>query len=318
MSIKTLAMSIKTLAGIELPGYMSKRRLIANYFGLTAKTAFGSFRGGLKYRTFPFQSSYLPPGVWGQFTKGLEAYYEHVAAHYILDSFIVRRTMLPASSNDMARFSKYRHIIADYFLGTEVPDRIQCVLEHVPTMFKGVDRQMLELWLWSYFYPFYLFRDRISRDAVLDSIPVELGAGLGVFNLAIGGACSKRQTAIFDLPAVLHLQNIVSELLTEQGFCVPTTDRVSNLPDLVVKTAGQRYSVMSYWAFTEFPLELRDQAVSLLQKSEFCLFASNPVFQGVDNRHYFEALVAQMPGKKVHYAPIDWSPYSEHTYVLIK
>ncbi len=307
-------MSLANLTGIQLPGYMSKRRLLANYVTLALKTTVGAYRRGAGYRTAPFHASSLPPGVWGQFTKVFEAYFEQVAVRYMLDSFIVRRTMLPASSADFAQFAQYRPVIADYFAGSEVSEQIKQLLATVPAVFHGVEHDMLDIWLWSYFWPFYLFREHLPRNAILETMPVELGAGTGLFNLAIGGGLA----AIFDLPVVLHLQHVVAELLREHGVSVPTTHRTSDLNELEAKIADRRYGVMSYWAFTEFPRELRELSLPLLKRSEYALFASNPAFQGVDNRLYFQELAAQMPGKQVHYAPIDWHPYAGHTYILIK
>ncbi len=311
-------LSLLELAAIKLPRYMSKRKLIRNYLLLSLKTAFCAHRKGFEYRTFPFHDSVLPTGVWGEFTKVFEVYFQKISAREMLDSFIVRRTMLPASSKDFELFTQNRAIVKDYFKGTEVPELVQQLLETVPETFNGVHRPVIENWLWSYYWPFYLFREHISRDSVIDTMPVELGAGTGLFNLSIGGATGKCRTAVFDLPVALHLQKIVADVLANHKILVPNTYRTSDLDELALQVLDEPYSVYSFWAFTEFPSELREKTLPLFQKSDFSIIASNPVFEGVDNRHYFETLAERMPGKSVFYAPIDWHPYPGHTYILIK
>jgi len=309
---------LSALAAIKLPRYMSKRQLIRNYLLLSLKTSVWAYRKGVEYRTVPFHDSDLPSGVWGEFTKIFEVYFQKISAREMLDSFIVRRTMLPASFKEFERFTQNRAIIEDYFTSTEVPERVQRLLEAVPKTFSGVSRSLIENWLWSYFWPFYLFREHISRDDVIGTMPVELGAGTGLFNLAIGGATGKCRTAVFDLPVVLHLQRIIANVLAKKKILVPETYRTSDINELASQALDQPYSVYSFWAFTEFPSELREKALPLFQKSDFSIIASNPVFEGVDNRNYFKTLAERMPGKSVHYAPIDWHPYPGHTYILIK
>jgi hypothetical protein len=311
-------MSIKTLATLKLPNYMSKRRLIQNYIRLAFRTVAESKRNGAEYRTVPFCADDSPPGVWGQFSQVFQIYFEHVSVRHMLESSIVRRTMLPASSADFARFAKYRPVIAEYFAGTQVTESIENLVNTVPAAFTGIEKEMLDIWLWSYFWPFYLFREHIPRSVVLETMVVELGAGTGLFNLSIGGGTRQRRTAIFDLPVILHLQQIVAEVLRERGVSVPSIHRTSDVNSLGEEIAEYHYGVMSYWAFNEFPLELRDKFLPLLQRSAFSLFASNSMFEGVDNRQYFEKLTSQLSGKQVYFEKIDWHPYSGHTYVLIK
>ena len=172
-------MSIKTLYEAKVPGYLSKRLLIQNYVTLRTKTVAASCHKGTLYRKAPFPSANLPSGLWGEFTKILEVFFNNVAVRHMLESFLVRQTMLPNGSADFRGFVKYRPILNDYFEGTPIPEQISYLVEKVTILFTNVDRDMLSLWLWSYFWPYYLFREQISRNAVLEMKPVELGGGIG-------------------------------------------------------------------------------------------------------------------------------------------
>lgn len=243
-------------------------------------------------------------------------YFNSVSPRFILDSFVVKRTMLPATANDIS-FAENLPIIKEYFEDTPLPRVIQLLTIEVPRIFKGVSSEMLDRWLWSYYWPFYLFRNHLSKDAVFGVMPVELGGGTGLFGLSFGNSSSKN-VVMFDLPAVLHLQAVIKSILGEHLVRTPTTYPTNNISDLQPLISQTKYAVVSYWAFTEYPRELRDQFIPLIMNSEFSIFAANKSFEGVSNKEYFDELITKIPGKSVYYAPIDWSSLKSHSYVLIK
>ena len=311
---------LKTLIQTKLPAYISKKRLIINFISLYFRTLLSAFNSGPERRTIIFNNNsfQIPSGVWGEFTKIFKIYFKWIAIKYLLNSTIVRRTMLPNSPKDFENFTQHRITISEYFNGTCVPDRINTILSTVPIVFDGVSKELIENWLWSYFWPFYIFREHIPRESAINNWPVELGAGTGFFSLAIGSVNKQSRAAVFDLPVILHLSTVIAETLGRYGVKVPDTYRTNNLDELLFKVRDNKYSVYSFWAFTEFPHLIRDNSLPLINKAEFTIIASNPMFEGVDNMLYFKSLEKHFPQKKIFFAPIDWHPYPGHNYVLIK
>jgi len=228
--------------------------------------------------------------------------------------------MLPNSSADFARFVKFLPVIQNYFKFTPIPDKISQLVDKIPIVFTNVDRDMLSVWLWSYFWPYYLFREQIALDVVLEMKPVELGGGIGLLSLIMGGTNQTNSPAILDLPVSLHLQDVVEQLLGTHGISAPYIYRASDFGSLYSHLTNQNHQffIYSYWAFSEFPLELRDQVFPLFDRSEFTLFAANSSFSNVENGVYFKQMAARIPGKQLYQAPIDWHPLGGHTYYLIK
>ena len=82
--------------------------------------------------------------------------------------------------------------------------------------------------------------------------------------------------------------------------------------DIISATNGKPYIVVSYWAFTEFPESLCNKVEPLLKNAEIALLASNPFFEGVDNKKYFERLNKRLSGKSFEFKTISWNPYKKH------
>jgi hypothetical protein len=309
-------MLINELRSIELPSYMSKKRLLGNYIRLRFYTILSSLKADSLFRVRPWRYASLPHGVWGGFTRLFSIYFSGVSPRYILDSFVVKRTMLPATIKQLP-FKSNMPVIKTYFQDSAVPCSIEYLSSEVPRLFSGLSKEMIETWLWSYYYPFYLFREQLTKETALSFMPVELGAGTGLFSHSFRNA-NEKDVVVFDLPAVLHLQSIVKDELNKRCVNKSELHQTSSVQELKSIVSGEKYSLLSFWAFTEFPQELRDSFISLIANSEFSLFASNQKFEGVSNKSYFEDIVARIPNKRAYFMPIDWIPLKDHFYILIK
>ena len=77
---------LKTLIQTKLPAYISKKRLIINFISLYFRTLLSAFNSGPERRTIIFNnnSSQIPSGVWGEFTKIFKIYFKWIAIKYLL------------------------------------------------------------------------------------------------------------------------------------------------------------------------------------------------------------------------------------------
>lgn len=103
----------------------------------------------------------------------------------------------------------------------------------------------------------------------------------------------------------------VSFLILQSYTCSPSGE-------LINATKGKPYIVVSYWAFTEFHESLRNKVDPLLKNAEIALFASNPLFEGMDNKKYFEGLNKKLTEKSFEFKTISWNPYKKHIYVWMQ
>jgi len=142
-----------------------------------------------------------------------------------------------------------------------------------------------------------------------------LGAGIGT-NAALHASLSKKGVYTFDIPAMNSVREIVTGKISK-SVALSEITYFSDPKKLTESTKDKPYIVISYWAFTEFPLELRSQFEDLLTGAKFCFIISNPEFEGVNNFEYFESLKNRLGMQTLLFGDIHWQKLKNHRYVLL-
>lgn len=101
----------------------------------------------------------------------------------------------------------------------------------------------------------------------------------------------------YDLPGMLSLQkNIRNFLVAEEGNeeMFNNIKYTSNFEEILTLLSDYEYRVLTYWAFTEFPLEEREKFKKVFQGVKYIIIVSNPLFDDVDNFYYIQNLAKRI------------------------
>lgn len=155
--------------------------------------------------------------------------------------------------------------------------------------------------------------DFLDTDVILD-----MGAGYAsmcrlIKRLGYGG-----DYVIFDQPPVLALQRyFLGRHGIEAAYGDFGPDRVALCRSLdrvrALIKPGARVALISTWAMSEMPIEVRRQIEPFLLAADKVLLAYQIEFTGIDNRAYFGALAAQLGDGVRH---VDVPSYPENYYVF--
>lgn len=256
---------------------------------------------------------------WDIYSRILDYYSIRLAARYLLSTTVVRRTMMPDTPVQFARFaSTEQQKVKQRFLNTRLESRVERVIAAVCGSFHSVDEELLAPWLWSYCWPFHAFAENVTEEELRTAVPVELGAGTGLSGLILGGITQHDRLVIFDLPAAHRLQESVYRTVARSGLPVPRVERATTPQQVASYLDGAPYYVVSNWAFTEFPVALRQEFEPLLQRSRFAVFSSNSRFAEINNRTYFTQLSQRLTGRSFHYRDLEWHFLKGHFALLVK
>lgn len=136
-----------------------------------------------------------------------------------------------------------------------------------------------------------LISDIISekqKEYVNNCHVLEIGPGLGLNSLFYSDFNS-RDIYYYDLYSMTLLQKRIENLLNKNNKInkIIYHDKVKSLEqDLISKD----YYIISRYAFSEFPLNLRNEFEKIIKNSKFSLFLSNTEFENIKNENYFQSL----------------------------
>ncbi len=127
---------------------------------------------------------------------------------------------------------------------------------------------------------------------------IEIGGGATASNLTYLSAIMPNTEFInFDLPAMLRVQNICTQSYKLNSYEKDSKLNIiqySDITKLTENCEGKNYCIISYWAFTEMPIEIRKSFLKLLSRAHFIGLAANSTFEGVDNSQYIESLAEEI------------------------
>lgn len=298
---------------IDLPRTISKKRVLLNFCCLYLLSLFSS----CKKTEGKFEVVDIQSDIWRSFNVVITAYVRNISADLLMRAYLIQK--VATGWYDQKYITKVKGNFTEDVAGAISPGCIQAV-EKVSyafsNSFKGVPQDAVFHWLRTYQFGFTEF---ISDPAALsdfleNTVIVELGAGVGA-NTAVHASLSKEGVFVFDIPPMLKLQKQTIGRVAES---LQMSDvRFFSDPEVLMRSVeGKRYIVISYWAFTEFPISLRDTLKPLIKDSEATFIASNSVFEGTDNKDFLEAYASELQ-RKLDTKRICWSPYRNHFYAFI-
>lgn len=155
--------------------------------------------------------------------------------------------------------------------------------------------------------------DFLDTDVILD-----MGAGYGSMCRLIRRLGYRGDYIIFDQPPVLALQRyFLGRHGIEAGYGEFGPDRVAlcRAFDRVraLIRPGARVALISTWAMSEMPIDVRHQIEPFIAGADKVLLAYQPEFTGIDNRAYFGELAARMGDGVQH---VEVPSYPDNYYVF--
>jgi hypothetical protein len=308
------------LSKLELPASFDKKRVILNFVVLYLSSMSSRLFGQEKSYTIESDDNVqIDSKIWQSFNHVISMYVKYLSVRYLMCTYIIRGVATGWHSKSYVDFLKENfkpeHIAK---IRKETVEVVERVTRAIASKFEGVDYDTVRRWLLTYQYGLSDFHDdeKKLQDTLENTLVIELGAGIGA-NVAVHAALSKKGVYIFDIPPMLQVQKLVIEQLSD---AVEMSDiKYFHDPQELMEAAKkQPYIIVSYWAFTEFPEDLRKTLDPLLQGAEFSFFACNSEFEGINNLEYFEETAKRLTDKTVTSKPIDWNPYKKHAYVMMK
>ncbi len=153
-----------------------------------------------------------------------------------------------------------------------------------------------------------------------DNNIIEFGAGSGI-NALLNYLAYNKNICIYDLPSMTVMQKKIHQTYFKHNKDVSNLERIfyedslSKVEDFAKKN---KYGFISYFAFSETPIALREKFFNILHNASFIIIASNTIFENIDNISYFNSLQIKL-SKIFHYQIIDfpdryknWKP--DHKY----
>tara|TARA_X000000950_G_C13884396_1_gene648274 strand:+ start:774 stop:1763 length:990 start_codon:yes stop_codon:yes gene_type:complete len=121
---------------------------------------------------------------------------------------------------------------------------------------------------------------------------IEFGGGSGINALLNYHVCNKN-ICLYDLPPMTILQKKIHQNFFKHNEDRSNLNRISyedNLINVEKFAKKNKYGFISYFAFSEAPITLRDNFFNILHNASFIIIASNTNFENIDNISYFNSL----------------------------
>ncbi|WP_435149605.1 hypothetical protein [Candidatus Pelagibacter bacterium nBUS_32] len=147
---------------------------------------------------------------------------------------------------------------------------------------------------------------------------VEIGPGLGLTSLIYSDLNSK-DIFFYDLLEMTLIQKRLENKI-KSSHRINKINYFNNLIDLKEELNTMDYYIVSMYAFSEFPVILRESFDNIIKQSKFSLFLSNENFENVKNEDYFKDLAIRI-NRKLKVKEFDYSARlgfaNKHKYFII-
>lgn len=308
-----------TLIKLKLPPSFDKKHVIVNFLIFYTLSFPSCLKPITNNTALTDQNAKIKSDVWKSFNHIISMYVKYISTKFLTKTYVIRGVATGWHSKSYINFLK-ENFTQEHksIIPSETINIIDRTSRALTNHFDDMDYDAVNRWLLTYQYglnKFYKNQTELA-DKLQNIRVIELGAGIGA-NIAVHAALSKTGVAIYDIPPMLEIQK---RILGEIGKDVDMSEiQYFSDPDKLIEHAKkQPYILISYWAFTEFPLELRKKLEPLIQDSELSFFTCNSIFEEIDNLEYFSELKNRLNNKTITNALIDWNPYKKHSYVMIK
>jgi len=313
--IDTLAITQK-----KFPVSLRKKRIILNLFYLYFISIPHKLRNVFKPqddRNFDKKVT-ISSQAWDSLDHVIKMYLRYLPTHYLMRTLVIKNTMTGWNSKDFIEHLKIT--LTDSFLKI-VPESthksVKKVAAAMQEEFSGLDENVIFRWLMSYQYGLFTSSEdtQALEKTLQDHIIIELGAGIGA-NAAVHAHLSNKEVYLFDIPPVLAVQKRTINAIEKHLELAPV-QYYDDVDILLDAAKGKKYIVVSNWAFSEFPLDLRARLEPLIDGATFSNFSCNPIFEGVKNLSYFEDLKERL-NKSMIVNAVTWLPMKNHNCILLK
>ncbi len=318
--MKRLVKDIMTLTHITLPPSFNRNRIILNFVTLYCRSLLNKITSGFR-KSPPWQEQNvkIESEIWGALSHITAMYVKYLSPKYLLQTYVIRGVATGWHSKKYIDHLKKnfteKHVNK---IPPAIYTKVQEVSKAMSKEFTGIEQDTVNRWLSTYQFglgDFHADQAELTKK-LEDTLIIELGAGTGA-NAAVHASISKKGVHIFDIPPMLQIQQRIMEKIEKSVELSPVT-YFHDAQELIKASQKQPYIVVSYWAFTEFPDNLRKTLDPLIENAEFSFFTCNSHFEGVNNLDYFSELPQRLKNKSIESKPIDWNPYKKHSYVMVK
>lgn len=318
--MQRLVKDMLTLTRLNLPASFDRKRIILNFVSLYCLSVISRITSGFSRAPRWQQTNVkIDSEIWQSFNHIISMYVKYLSPRYLLQTYVIRGVATGWHSKSYIDFLK-GNFTKEHL--DRIPLRLLTKVEQVSNAlskeFAGLQEDTVNRWLSTYQFglsDFHTSADELT-EKLENTLIIELGAGTGA-NAAVHASISNKGVYIFDIPPMLQLQQRIMNKIEKSVDLSPVT--YFHDPQELIKAAKQQpYIVVSYWAFTEFPENLRKTLDPLIEHSDFSFFACNSHFEGIDNLDYFKELPMRLKNKDVQSRPISWNPYKNHSYVMVK
>ena len=291
---------------------ISPNRNIKSYFIIFLKAAFYNFK-------YSFKNIFKPSNdINFKFTKG--NYWDRCTNHLnFIEKYIDTYQIcnVPALQMTVASFSLRlnKTLENNFFSNIKLIEYSKLI----SNIFNTVNYKNILYWFGAIYYTF--ISDIISKndkEFIKNAHVLEIGPGLGLNSLIYSDFNSK-QIFYYDLTAMLRIQKKIENKIKKNYYLneIIYNDDVAELERALL---SKNYYIISRYAFSEFPINLRNKFKNIIKNSKFSLFISNVKFENIDNEIYFKNLAEKLDKNltiKEYYYPEQDNYTKKHKYFIL-
>ena len=291
---------------------ISPNRNIKSYVIIFLKSAFYNLKYSYKNIFEPsndIKFKFSKGSYWSRCINHLNFIEKYFDTHQIYKAPVLQLTV----QNFSSRFNK--KLENNFFSNNRLID----YSKFLSNIFSNVNNKSMLYWFGSFYYTFT--SDTISnndKEFIKNSHVLEIGPGLGLNSLFYSDFNSK-QIFYFDLSAMLRIQKKIEKKI-KKTHNLNEIIYIDNVAELEKALEHKEYYIVSRYAFSEFPINLRDKFENLIKKSRLSIFLSNVEFENVKNEKYFQDLAKKIEKNLVvkdYYYPEQDRFTKKHKYFIL-
>lgn len=154
-----------------------------------------------------------------------------------------------------------------------------------------------------------MYQQRTGQDFLDADCIVDLGAGYGSMCALARRLGFRGQYVIFDQPPVLALQRYYLGLNgIDADYAAGDVSLCRSMQEVMkISSPFKKVSLLSTWALSEMPIELRQEAEPMIWSASKVMLAYQEKFEGISNRQYFDEMANRITRGWQHFE-IDFYP----------
>ena len=288
---------------------ISPNRNIKSYFIIFLKSAFYNLKYSFKNILKPSND------INFKFTKG--KYWDRCTNHLnFIDKYVDINQIcnVPVLQMTVASFSLgLNKTLENNFFSNNKLIEYSKVISNI---FNTVNYKNILYWFGTIYYIFTSdIISKTDKEFIKNSHVLEIGPGLGL-NSLIYSDLNPKEIFYFDLTAMLRIQKKIEIKIKKNNYL----NEIIYVDELERALLSRDYYIFSRYAFSEFPINLRNKFEDIIKNSKFSLFISNLKFENIDNEIYFKNLAEKLNKNltiKEYYYPEQDNYTKKHKYFIL-